>query len=108
MAALRVRDAGLLCRPRHEQSRSEVSQRAVKLLVGMPLRAPWPTLRTTGNNRSPIFPRQLERIFARGAAFLLRALPDHAGKALQRHQRLAGIGPFLQFLDCDVIERLAT
>src|ERR1700692_604366 len=41
------------------------------------------------------------------AAFLLfRALPDHAGKALQRHQRLAGIGPFLQLLDRDVIERL--
>src|SRR5258706_11372471 len=37
----------------------------------------------------------------------LRALPDHAGKTLQRHQRLAGIGPFLQFLDRDVIERLA-
>src|SRR5258708_16963031 len=36
-----------------------------------------------------------------------RALPDHAGKTLQRHQRLAGIGPFLQFLDRDVIERLA-
>src|SRR5260221_11139091 len=41
-------------------------------------------------------------------AFLpFRALPDHAGKTLQRHQRLAGIGPFLQFLDRDVIERLA-
>jgi hypothetical protein len=37
---------------------------------------------------------------------LFRALPDHAGKAFQRHQRLAGVGPFLQFLDCDVIERL--
>src|SRR5260370_12197002 len=36
-----------------------------------------------------------------------RALPDHAGKTLQRHQRLAGIGPLLQFLDRDVIERLA-
>src|SRR5258706_2604315 len=35
-----------------------------------------------------------------------RALPDHAGKTLQRHQRLAGIGPLLQFLDRDVIERL--
>src|SRR5258706_5944294 len=41
-------------------------------------------------------------------AFLpFRALPDHAGKTLQRHQRLAGIGPFLQFLDRDVIEWLA-
>src|SRR6201996_6250145 len=38
---------------------------------------------------------------------LFRALPDHAGKTLQRHQRLAGIGPFLQLLDRDVIERLA-
>src|SRR5260370_21154636 len=36
-----------------------------------------------------------------------RALPDHGGKAIERHQRLAGIGPFLQFLDRDVIERLA-
>src|SRR6266478_5140256 len=35
-----------------------------------------------------------------------RALPDHAGKTLERHQRLAGVGPFLQFLDRDVIERL--
>src|SRR5205807_861472 len=34
------------------------------------------------------------------------ALPDHARKTLQRHQRLAGIGPFLQFLDRDVIKRL--
>src|SRR5258705_12577168 len=37
----------------------------------------------------------------------LRALPDHARKTLQRHQRLAGIGPLLQFLDGDMIERLA-
>src|SRR5713226_5913870 len=36
-----------------------------------------------------------------------RTLPDHAGKTLQRHQRLARIGPLLQFLDRDVIERLA-
>src|SRR5260370_8404599 len=36
-----------------------------------------------------------------------RALPDHAGKTFQRHQRLAGIGPFLQLLDRDVIQRLA-
>src|ERR1700687_3691218 len=41
------------------------------------------------------------------AAFLpFRALPDHAGKALQRHQRLAGVRPFLQLLDRDVVERL--
>ena len=37
---------------------------------------------------------------------LFRAPPDHAGKTLQRHQRLAGIGPFLQLLDGDMIERL--
>src|SRR5258707_14449233 len=45
--------------------------------------------------------------FTIAALLLFRALPDHAGKALQRHQRLAGIGPFLQLLDRDVIERLA-
>jgi len=37
---------------------------------------------------------------------LFRALPDHTGKTFQRHQRLAGIGPFLQLFDGDVIERL--
>src|ERR1700737_5089138 len=36
----------------------------------------------------------------------LRALPDHAGKAFQRHQRLAGVGPLLQLLDGDMIKRL--
>ena len=41
------------------------------------------------------------------ALLLFRALPDHARKTFQGHQRLAGIGPFLQFLDRDVIERLA-
>src|SRR5713101_692202 len=41
------------------------------------------------------------------ALFPFRALPDHARKTFQGHQRLAGIGPFLQFLDRDVIERLA-
>ena len=45
--------------------------------------------------------------FAAAAPLPFRALPDHAGKAFQRHQRLAGIGPFLQLLDRDVIERLA-
>src|SRR5712664_3269926 len=40
------------------------------------------------------------------AHFLFRALPDHAGKAFQRHQWLAGIGPLLQLLDGDMIERL--
>src|SRR5664279_2702370 len=38
---------------------------------------------------------------------LFRALPDHARKTLQRHQRFAGPGPFLQFLDRDMVERLA-
>src|SRR5260370_10653192 len=37
----------------------------------------------------------------------LRALPACAGKRLQRHQRLAGVGPLLQLLDGDMIERLA-
>src|SRR4029453_10195617 len=50
---------------------------------------------------------EAERIAAR-ALLLFRALPDHAGISLQRHQRFAGIGPFLQFLDRDVIERLPT
>src|SRR3981081_1001719 len=40
------------------------------------------------------------------ALLLFRALPDHAGKALQRHQRLAGVGPPLQLLDGDMVERL--
>src|SRR6202041_1724056 len=35
-----------------------------------------------------------------------RAMPDHAGKTLQRHQRLTGIGPLLHLLDGDVKERL--
>src|SRR5437660_7434081 len=42
-----------------------------------------------------------------GAFPFLRALPDPAGKALQRHQRRAGISPFLQLFDGVVIERLA-
>src|SRR6185312_4603983 len=57
--------------------------------------------------RSYIFAAELEPVFTSGTALFLRALPDHAGKALQRHQRLAGIGPFLQLFDGDVIERLA-
>src|ERR1700722_1906909 len=40
------------------------------------------------------------------ALLLFRTMPDHAGKTLQRHQRLAGIGPLLHLLDGDVIERL--
>src|SRR5437660_10613105 len=54
-----------------------------------------------------LLPPQFERILSTRALLLFRALPDNAGKALQRHQRLAGIGPFLQLLDRDVIERLA-
>ena len=33
-------------------------------------------------------------------------MPDHAGKTLQPHQGFAGVGPLLQLLDRDVIERL--
>src|ERR1700680_2006212 len=40
------------------------------------------------------------------ALLLFRTLPDDAGKPFQRHQRLAGVGPLLQLLDRDVIERL--
>src|SRR3954463_14911571 len=50
---------------------------------------------------------QSEHPLAIGPLLLFRALPDHARKAFQRHQRLAGIGPFLKLLDRDVIERLA-
>src|ERR1700750_446027 len=56
--------------------------------------------------RSTVFTAELERVLAGTAALLFRTLPDHAGKALERHQRLAGIGPFLQLFDGDVIERL--
>src|SRR5580692_1629159 len=56
--------------------------------------------------RSWLCTAELEWVITDPALFLLRALPDHAGKTFQRHQRLAGIGPFLQFLDRDVIERL--
>src|SRR5690348_1119026 len=56
---------------------------------------------------SRIFPPHFEWILTRTTALLLRALPDHAGITLQRHQRLAGVGPLLQFLDREMIERLA-
>src|SRR6185312_545811 len=46
----------------------------------------------------------LEYSLAICALLPFRALPDHAGITFQRHQRLAGVGPFLQFLDGDVIE----
>src|SRR5262245_23718954 len=37
---------------------------------------------------------------------LLGALPEHAGIALERHKRLAGIDPVLLLLEGDVIDRL--
>src|SRR6266702_412888 len=55
---------------------------------------------------SRLLAAQLERILAARALLLFRALPDHARKTRQRHQRLAGIGPFLELFDGDVIERL--
>src|SRR5437763_856620 len=56
---------------------------------------------------SHLLPAKIEGVLPASPLLLFRALPDHAGKALQRHQRLAGIGPFLEFFDRDVIERLA-
>src|SRR5438552_11824985 len=55
-----------------------------------------------------LLPPQFERILSTRALLPFRALPDHARKTLQRHQRLAGIGPLLQLLDGDMIERLPT
>src|SRR5437764_10417006 len=49
---------------------------------------------------------ELERVVPGDTPLLFRALPHHPRKTLERHQGLAGIGPFLQFLDRDVIERL--
>src|SRR5215831_8797425 len=66
----------------------------------------WPALAPTSRARSWLLARELERIIARRAALLFRALPNHAWKAFERHQGLAGIGPFLQLFDRDVIERL--
>src|ERR1700722_5362296 len=51
-------------------------------------------------------PHHSEHPLKIAALLLFRALADHAGKALQRPQRVAGIGPFLHLLDRDVIERL--
>src|SRR5258708_6842468 len=49
----------------------------------------------------------LERFAAIDALlFLFRALPDDAGETLERNQRFAGVGPFLQLLNPDMIERL--
>src|SRR5271166_3083546 len=55
---------------------------------------------------SRVVAAEFEGIVPGPALLLFRALPDHAGKTLQRHQRLAGIGPLLQLLDRDVIKRL--
>src|SRR6516165_7212940 len=56
--------------------------------------------------RSNILAAQFEGVITGRTPLLLRALPHHARKTLERHQRLTGVGPFLQFLDRDVIERL--
>src|SRR5262249_16347315 len=40
------------------------------------------------------------------ATFLLGSLAEHAGIALERNQRLAGIGPVLHLFDGDVVNRL--
>ena len=40
------------------------------------------------------------------ATFLLGSLPEHAGIAFKRNQRLAGIGPVLHLFDGDVVNRL--
>src|ERR1700686_4708554 len=53
--------------------------------------------RTCGRSKHPV---------AIAPSLLFRTMPDHARKALQRHQRFAGIGPFLQLLDGDMIQRL--
>src|SRR3974390_639761 len=58
------------------------------------------------SRESDIVAAELERVVTRRAPLLLRALPHHARKTVERHQRLAGIGPLLKLLDCDVIERL--
>src|SRR5438105_6581672 len=49
---------------------------------------------------------EFERVVPGDTPLLFRALPHHPRKTFQRHQRLAGIGPLLQFFDRDVIERL--
>src|SRR6185295_6153822 len=48
------------------------------------------------STHSKIVAGELERIVAGEASFSFRALPDHTGKALQRYQRFAEIGPFLK------------
>src|SRR5215467_9253824 len=42
------------------------------------------------------------------ATFLLGSLAEHAGIALERNQRLAGMGPVLHLFDGDVVNRLTT
>src|SRR3981081_3103613 len=50
--------------------------------------------------------RRSEQPVVVDALVLFRALPHHAGKTLQRRQRLAGIGPLLQLFDGNMVERL--
>src|ERR1700690_121181 len=50
--------------------------------------------------------RRSKHPLAVAAILLLRALPDHPGKTPQRPRGPAGLGPFLQLLDGDMIERL--
>src|ERR1700722_5430423 len=70
------------------------------------LRAPGRPPPGASTRRSWLCTAEFEWVVTGAAFFLFRALPDHAGKTFQRHQRLSGIGPFLQLLDRDVIERL--
>src|SRR6185436_16881079 len=63
-------------------------------------------MRRRAGARGTDTPTPLEHSLAVGTLLLFRALPDHAGISLQRRQRFAGVGPFLQFLDRNMIERL--
>src|SRR3954469_20162046 len=49
---------------------------------------------------------ELEGIVPGHAVLLFGTLPDHAGESFQRHKGRAGISPFPELLDGDVIERL--
>src|SRR5664279_4376675 len=62
-------------------------------------------LRPVSHFERPILPKS-EHALMVDALLLFLAMPDHAGKTLQRHQRFARIGPLLHLLDGDVIERL--
>jgi hypothetical protein len=43
----------------------------------------------------------------RSTPSLLRAFPNNPGKTIERNERLAGVGPFAQFVDSDMITRLS-